>query len=392
MRTLGWMWVAGIALGFAGAHAANTEPFVRSSFDADPGVMSFIFSAGRIGSLAAILLTTRGDRTRPRAFRVAYLAAIGTVTLTAAVPSLTWYAAMTVLTRLAVSASVIVGTVIIVESVSATRRPYAVSLFGAALSLGAGASTAGLAVAEWAERTMSADGWRVLYATTAVFVLVVPGLAGGLVETSPVALAKGWFAAMNERPAFWRLAASSFAFGVFSGPSGAFVIEHLVVDLDLSATRAAQVALIGGTIGGLGFWLGGWLANTLGRHRTAIVGFVFATAGGIGVYAASDPLSAGTFIALSAFGAFTLVPSFGVLRNEAFDVSYRTRAVTWINNAGVTGAIAGFAIGGILIDRLGIATTVAWLGISAGVAIISLIGLPQSPVEHTKQPVGPIGQ
>ncbi len=378
-----WMWVAGVALGYAGAHATNTEPLVRGTFGITAGTMSAVFGVARVGSLAAIFITARSDRhKRKNTFLTAFALGLAASSLTAVAPSIAIYALAQTITRLAVTASAIIGTVIIVETVHGKGRTYAVSLFGAAISLGAGIATAALPIAD-----LTPEGWRWVFASSAVGLLAIPRLRNEVDEPESVATqpAKDWFRTMANHADFWRMSMASFLFAIFSTVAVAFIIEHLIVSLEMTASQAALVALTGGTVGGAGFFVGSALANRIGRKYTTYLALLTSTAGGVALYAATDTWSVGVFIALSAFGSFLLIPSFGVWRNEIFPPAIRSRAVTWINNAGIVGSIAGLTAASVLIDEIGLPGTVTALSVAAAAALATLLGVPEPRPSHAER-------
>ncbi len=388
-RAVLWLWVAGVALGYAGAHANNTEPFVRATFGLTAGNMSAAAAIARTGSLAAILVTTRSDRTsRKGTFVVAFGLAMSASAMSGFASSIGPYVIAQTLTRLAITASVIIGTVIAVETIEGPGRTYAVSLLGAALSLGAGIATAMLPFAD-----LQAESWRWLFASSLLGLLAVVGIIRGIRDPKSRQTERrtGWYGQLEAKTIFWRMSGASWAMSVFSSVSVAFLVEHLVVSLRTSAAQAALVALTGGTIGGIGFLVGSALANRFGRRRTTYLAIVMSVTGGVAIYQATQIWTVMVFAAVSAFGSFVLVPSFGVLRNELFAPAIRSRAVTWINNAAIVGSIVGLFAGSILIDRIGLPQTVAVLSSGAVLALIMLAGVPEpkpSPVERMRPPAG----
>lgn len=383
-----WLWVAGVALGYAGSHAINTEPFARLSFNASVGTMSAAFGLARAGSLAAVVVSWRSDKIGRKSTFIAMFAAAMTLhAATAATPSLWAYATIQALARLSTTAAVIIGTVIAVESMNVRTRPYGVALFGAAVSLGAGTGTAALSVADAAP-----NAWRWLFTSSLLGLIAVPTLIRRLPDRRPSSRSEGgWYPRIPRRADFWGLATTSFTLAVFSAVSISFAAEYLIGSLETSAAVAAGTLLIGGTIGGLGFIIGSHLSNRLGRKATAAVGIVTSTVGGVMLYRVDSIALVIVATTLSGFGSFVLVPAFGVLRNEAFTSGIRTRAVTWVNNAGVTGSAVGLIIGSVAIDRYGLATTVAVLAAGPVIGLLALLTIRETqrnPLAETPPLVG----
>ncbi|MDH3194299.1 MAG: MFS transporter [Acidimicrobiia bacterium] len=382
-HAVAWMWIAGVALGYAGAHATNTEPLVRGTFGITAGTMSAVFGVARVGSLAAIFITARSDsHSRRAAFLLAYGVGLFASTMTALASSVALYTLAQTVTRLSITAAAIIGTVIIVETVRGKGRTYAVSLFGAAVSFGAGIATAALPIAD-----LTPEGWRWVFASSVIGLVAIPRLASEIHEppTRSQDVTPKWYRSMQNRQDFWRMSLASYLFAIFSTVAVAFIIEHLIGTLDMTASRAAVIALLGGTVGGSGFFVGSALANRIGRKNTTYLALVTSIVGGVALYAATDPWSVGAYVALSAFGSFLLIPSFGVWRNEMFAADIRSRAVTWINNAGIIGSICGLLAASVLIDRYGLPATIATLSLAAVAATVTLLGVPEPRPTHVER-------
>jgi MFS family permease len=152
----------------------------------------------------------------------------------------------------------------------------------------------------------------------------------------------------------------------------------LVNELDIDTTTAVAVMLIGGTAGGIGFLLGGRLADTWGRRPTTMLGFSMSLAGGLGLYwLDSLPLIIAT-VAISSLGSFAAVPALGAHRNELFPTSIRATAVVWLNTAGVIGSIVGLAVGRLAIDEIGLSMTVTYLGGGMLLSTMLILLLPET--------------
>src|SRR5690606_39374076 len=86
--------------------------------------------------------------------------------------------------------------------------------------------------------------------------------------------------------------------------------------------------LAGGTVGGLGFFIGGRLADHLGRRVTSIAALTLGLGVGIALYTATSTPALVAAVFLSSFGTFALVPAGGAHRAELFPTELRSRANT----------------------------------------------------------------
>ena len=135
------------------------------------------------------------------------------------------------------------------------------------------------------------------------------------------------------------------------------------------------ILLIGGTIGGLGFFVGGHLADAWGRKRTSIVSLLLTVMGGVTLYTSTSVPVIVAAAVVSTFGTFAFVPAGGSHRAELFPTSLRSSANTAASNAGLVGSALGLISGVYTIDRFGLSETVYLLsiGVIAAAALTSTL-------------------
>ena len=373
------MAVAAYVQGFAQAQATNTLPFVRLSLGLTAGEMSQILAITRFGSILALAFSFYGDR---RGRRTPFLAAFTILVLanvaTAFVPNPTVYTALQGIVRMTATAVGVLALVYLAEELAPSIRAYGIAIYGGAASFGAGTALFVLPIAE-----ANRDAWRFLFGATAVGVVFLPLLFSQLNESRAFrdpARKTNLFSALggSHFANFWVFALISLLAAAFSAVSLTFALERLVNELDIETTTAVTVMLIGGTAGGVGFLLGGRLADTWGRRPTTMAGFTLSLAGGLGLYwFDSLPLIVAT-VAISSLGSFAAVPSLGAHRNELFPTSIRATAVVWLNTVGVFGSIAGLAIGRFAIDEIGLTMTITYLGAGMLVSTLLILFLPET--------------
>src|SRR5690606_26487163 len=109
----------------------------------------------------------------------------------------------------------------------------------------------------------------------------------------------------------------------FTAVGLAFTTERLIGDLGYSAGTTILVTVGGGTLGGLGFFVGGRLAASWGRRPTSIFSLALALIGGLVLYAATDLWALWLAALASSCGAFAYIPSGGAHRSELFPTSLR---------------------------------------------------------------------
>ncbi|MGB9359858.1 MAG: MFS transporter, partial [Acidimicrobiia bacterium] len=131
-------------------------------------------------------------------------------------------------------------------------------------------------------------------------------------------------------------------------------------------------------LGALGLLIGGRMADKTGRKPTALVALALGLVGGVGFYL----LNSGWFLAASIFvatmGATMLTPALGAMRAELFPTRVRATSAAWVTNVAILGSISGFLVGGVLIDRIGLPTTVASLGAGLLISMALILTLPET--------------
>ena len=177
---------------------------------------------------------------------------------------------------------------------------------------------------------------------------------------------------------FWPLAGVSFFVAAFSAPAFDFVLERLINDLDWEAGAARFLLIVASGIGTLGLLIGGRSADRIGRRPTAVAAMVIGTAGGLGFYLLDSGWTLAVSVFLATFGATMLTPALGAMRAELFPTKVRATSAGWVTNVAILGSIAGFLVGGFLIDELGLATTIAILSAGVLAAIGLTLRLPET--------------
>lgn len=370
--------VVAFAAGYTGSQMSHTLPFARTSLGLTEGTMSMIFAGVRAASLIGVLFSITADRRGRRRPLIAAFALLAVASLlTAFVPLPAAYAVSQAAVRIGVVAIAALGVVMLAEEVSPGIRGYGIGLYGLAGSLGVGSGLLILPLAERAD-----EAWRILFALGGLGLLAVPLLMRFLPESrayrpgAPIGFATALRMGLGRH--FWPLAGISFFVAAFSAPAFDFVLERLIDDLAWQASAARFLLVIASGLGTLGLLVGGRSADRIGRRPTAIVAMVVGVVGGLGFYL----LDSGWFLAVSVFlatfGATMLTPALGAMRAELFPTKVRATSAGWVTNVAILGSILGFLVGGALIDRIGLAATIALLALGVFGAIFLTLRLPET--------------
>lgn len=375
------MWLVGVLASFATSHASSTIPFSRLSLGLSEGDMSLVLAVARFAGIASLFFSWWGDKAgRRRPFLFAFAILIVATALTAGVETGWQFGILQAVTRAAAAAVGTLAVVLIAEQVLPDMRAFAISLYGAGGSFGAGLALIALPVAEYGP-----DGWRGLFALGALGLVALPLLTRGVkespvfeVENEAVLLASAPLRDLLRSAYSGRLyltGSINFLVNIFMALTLAFSIERLVGDLGLPTTTAVILSLLGGTAGAVGFFLGGRMADVVGRRSTSILSLVLVLVGGIGLYWFEQLPLLAISIAVGTFGSFAFVPSAASHRTELFPTAFRTTANAAGAYFGMVGSAVGLLIGRFTIDAIGLSQTVTLLGggIISGIVLTMLL-------------------
>ena len=378
-RLLALMYLAGLFQGYAQSQAVNTLPFVRIAFGLSGADMSRLFAIARIGALVAVVYAVLGDRWGRRGpFLLAYAMLLLATAVTSMAVAPTLYTALQIMARMGSAAMAMLATVLLAEQVRWDNRAWAISFYATAVALGSGAGLLALPVAQ-----MNEQGWRLLFGAS------VLGLPFYLLLS--VQLRESRLFRYRERHTlfiypligpyagrFWLAALYSLSISAFSAVAVTFAFERLVNELGLASGEAARIMLIGGTVGGIGYFVGGRMADALGRKPTIIAALCIGLVGGVGFYWWPSPDVLLGLTTLSAFGSSAALPVSAAQRTELFPTEIRATANQWIHSAAVLGSILGLSIAAYTIDLWNLSLTVTVLGSGVLLAILIQTVIPET--------------
>ena len=252
------------------------------------------------------------------------------------------------------------------EEMPRNSRAYALSVLAIASGLGAGLAVGGLPLVKLGEA-----GWRLVYLLGLIWIIVAIDLGKRLPETRrferPHVIAPPL-----HRLRFGQIAAVSFFANLFVAPASFFQNRYLDEVRGLSPAMVAVFTFATATPAGLGFVVGGKIADVSGRRRLLVIGIPLSTALAVLSFSVG-----GAGLWVGAFGAGFIggiaYPAFAVYRAELFPTGNRGRAAGLITAAALLGGSLGLIGVGQLLDSgwsYGRALALMALGELVAVAII----------------------
>ncbi len=373
------IWVAGMVQGFAQSQASATLPFTREGLGLTGAEMSLLLGLARLAAFVALPLGWLGDH---KGRRGPLLVAVTLIVVGGAGAGLAveaWqFGLLHAVLRTGTAAISGLAVVLLAERASPLIRAYAISFYGAAVSLGAGLALVTLPLADG-----GGDSWRIPHLLIAVGGLLLPFLFRNIPE-SDVYLQHpggGHWRELSDGPwstRFWVVCGVGFLSSAFGAIGAAFSTERRITDVGMSTGGAVAILLAGGAAGGLGFFAGGHLADAIGRRRTSVISLLMALTGGLVLYTTAEtPIVIGSVV-VSTCGTFAYVPAAGSHRAELFPTTLRASANTAAANFSLSGSAMGLILGTWTIDRFGLSETIYISGVGMALSAAMTLLLPET--------------
>jgi MFS family permease len=341
--------------------------------------MNWVFAATRLVSLLGLGFMVFADRRGRRIpFLVAFALMPAANLATAVAPDPITFTIAQSLARVAVIAVAGLAIVILAEELSPRVRALGIGLYALAGAAGSGIGLALLPIADGSETS-----YRILFAFTGFGLLALPLLFRFLGESrayvqyeTPVTFAKALRAGLGKH--FWPMAAIAFFIAAFASPATAFVMERLVDDLEWETAPARFLLMVFSGLGTAGVIVGGRMADLVGRKRTTVTAMVAGLVGGVAFYTQDSGWVLAPAIFLATLGLGMLTPSLASHRSELFPTRVRATAAGWITNVAIGGSIAGFVVGALIVDSVGLPKTITALSSGLVIAMLLVTRLPET--------------
>ncbi len=370
------IWVAGVIQGFGQSQASASLPFTRDGLGLSEGEMSLLLGIARLAAFAALPLGWLGDhrgRRRPFLWAMTFIIAGGL--LSGLVVEAWQFGLFHSLLRTGTAAVSGLAIVLLAENSSPRVRAYSISFYGAAVSLGSGVALMLLPIAE--------IDWRLPHLLTGLGLILLPFLIKNVPESKIYVIehAGGHWRELVSGPwagRFWKVVAAGFLASAYGAVGAAFSTERLINQVGLTTGTTVTVLLVGGTLGGIGFFIGGHMADAWGRRNTSVVALLMALVGGLTLFSATSLALILVAAMVSGFGTFAFVPSGGSHRAELFPTNLRSSANTAASNGALAGSASGLIAGIWTIDTFGLTSTMLILGVGVLLAAGLTMLLPET--------------
>jgi MFS family permease len=366
-----WGYVSGIH--------GSVAPQLARSFALDDAAVARLFAWIGVASLLALGVGRAADRVGRRR---ALLACAAGLPLAAAASALAAGPASYLTAQLAAfglgTALLSTVTVMLAEEIPAAHGARAQGRAG--LVLAAATALPLLVSAALADRPA---GWRAVWALAALPLLALPWLARRIPEPrrwrerdgAPHGLgAARALLARTHRAAALRALGAATAIQGAEAAARAWLFYHPVRSLGLAPRGATLLLVVGGSLGLVGFRLGGWLADTRGRRPALLAGGSLFALGAAGFYGATPPPGAAGWLWLGT-SLFALAAG-----GNAALASFRAHAAELLPTP-VRATFGGvLAVGGALgwsLSMLGVAAAAPRVGgVGHAVVCVLLVALP----------------
>ncbi len=333
-------------------------------------VLGLGLSVVRVASLGALPLSSWADHAgRVRVLTRTVLVGLLLTAIAAASPTYWFFVACFALARPLLNAASTLVQVITVELSTSAARMKLLAIMAAGTGIGSGLS----AVVHGVIR--GPDAFRWLFALALVPVLVVVPWVRSLPEVARRAgerpLARLGAVPREALGALAIVAVVAFTTGVITGPAGGFTFVYSQEILKMSALSVSVVVACSGLAGLAGLVISARLASTWGRRATVATGVVITAAASSAAYSGGRvAFVVGYVITIGAGGV--LAPAMAAISTEIFAHRFRATAAGWITVAGVLGAVAGFALFGLVGDSFP-ATAAGGLRLAALITFLPLL-------------------
>jgi MFS family permease len=330
-------------------------PQFQQTFGYDDQTSILIGTFAKIGAIPAVLLTFLADRIGRKPL---FLGAIIGFSLAAILVAVAQNAYMLTLglflTRMFTMVDELLAVILLAEAAPPHARAWMLGLLSFL-----GASGDGSALVAYGNFADQPDSWRWMYAAGAVPAVLSIFWRIGLPESAAFVAARKQgevdpFVAIkaNLKPVLL-IGLAYFLFWLPISPAISYPSQYLQSEAGWTPAAVATVSFLAGTIGLVGTFLGGWLADRLGRRPVAIMGTLICVIGLSGVYLTKEEKLIGVALSVGFVAWFAATVALRALMTELIPTQARATVAGTSEIGATSGAVVGGGLVALLIPTLG---------------------------------------
>jgi MFS family permease len=330
-------------------------PQFQKTFGYDSQTSILIGTLAKVGAIPAVLLTFLADRIgRKPLFLWAIIGFSAAAILVATAQNPIMLTIGLFFTRMFTMVDELLAVVLLAEAAPPQARAWMLGLLS---FLGAsGDGTALIAYGTYADQP---DAWRWMYAAGAVPALLSIFWRIGLPESAAFVAAQAdgqvdpFKTIQLHRKPVLLIGLAYFLFWLPISPAISYPSQYLQSEAGWDPASVATISFLAGTIGLVGTFLGGALADKLGRRPVAIVATLICIVGLSGVYINEDKTLIGVALSLGLVAWFAATVALRALMTELIPTSARATVAGTSEIGSTSGAVVGGSLVAFLIPILG---------------------------------------
>jgi MFS family permease len=348
--------------------ASLALPYIGKDLGADEGALGYALAVVRLGALVAIIFGRFADRYGRR--RLLIMSVVAYTLATAATgfsTGLIDFALFQLVATIFLTTELALSQVIIAEEFPARMRGLGQGMLGAFGSFGAGLAAMLFPILQRTEY-----GWRGMYLIGVLPLLLIALLQRHLPETTrwqrtrSEVLARGRdLLGPRWRTQFLVLTLLSAVASAAAAPAFTFASYRATNAMHWSPGQVSVMILGGGSVGFIGYFLLGRLADGIGRRWIGGLGVIGGAIAIAAFYQTHYLMPAFALLIFAESGVLIAINSLGT---ELFPTDLRATAKAWLTNSSTIGALLGLAAVGALSQIEGGHATV--ISVLAGLLIL----------------------
>jgi MFS family permease len=330
-------------------------PQFQATFGYDAQTSIMIGTLAKIGAIPAVLLTFMADRIgRKPLFLWAIIGFSASALLVATAQNAVMLTLGLFLTRMFTMVDELLAVVLLAEAAPRHARAWMLGILSFI-----GAAGDGSALIAYGNYADQADSWRWMYAAGAVPAVLSIFWRIGLPESA------AFEAARTEGPTdpFKAIGANSkpvvliglayFLFWLPISPAISYPSQYLQSEAGWNPAGVATISFLAGVVGLIGTFLGGALADRLGRRPVAIVATLICVLGLSGVYLNTDRTLIGVSLSFGFVAWFAATVALRALMTELIPTAARATVAGTSEIGATSGAVVGGGLVAFLIPVMG---------------------------------------